>query len=48
MIIIRGSTDINIYINGINDGGTYSGSGGDIAYKRNQEWETLIILQSDL
>jgi len=30
--IIKGPTDMDIYINGINDGGTYSGTGGDIAY----------------
>jgi hypothetical protein len=30
--IIKGPTDMGIYINGINDGGTYSGTGGDIAY----------------
>jgi concanavalin A-like lectin/glucanase superfamily protein len=30
--IIRDSTDMDIYINGINVGGTYDGSGGEIAY----------------
>jgi len=31
-IVFRGATDISIYINGIDDGGTYSGTGGDIRY----------------
>jgi hypothetical protein len=30
--VLRGPTDISLYINGIDDGGTYSGSGGSIAY----------------
>ena len=30
--IIRGATDMSIYINGIDDGGIYSGSGGDVSY----------------
>jgi concanavalin A-like lectin/glucanase superfamily protein len=30
--IIRGEMDIDMYINGINAGGTYSGSGGSIEY----------------
>jgi hypothetical protein len=31
--IIRGATNMSIYINGIDDGGTYSGSGGVLAYR---------------
>ena len=30
--VIRGATDMDIYINGVNDGGVYSGSGGNVAY----------------
>jgi hypothetical protein len=30
--IIRGPQDMDIYINGVNDGGTYIGSGGPLAY----------------
>jgi len=30
--IIRGATDMSIFINGIDDGGTYSGTGGDVSY----------------
>ncbi len=30
--VIRGATDMDIYINGRNDGGTYFGSGGSIKY----------------
>ncbi|MEM7370788.1 MAG: LamG-like jellyroll fold domain-containing protein [Bacteroidota bacterium] len=30
--IIRGATDMDIYINGINDCGTYTGTGGVLAY----------------
>jgi concanavalin A-like lectin/glucanase superfamily protein len=30
--IVRGPSDMNIYINGINDCGTYSGSGSTLAY----------------
>lgn len=30
--VMRGATDMDIYINCVNDGGTYSGSGGSIAY----------------
>lgn len=29
---IRGATDMSLYINGANDGGTYSGSGGALTY----------------
>ncbi len=28
----RGATDMSIYINGVDDGGTYSGTGGALAY----------------
>jgi hypothetical protein len=31
--IIRGPFDMDIYVNGVNDGGTYSGTGGVIDYK---------------
>ncbi len=30
--IIRSSTDMDIYVNGVNVGGTYTGSGGPLAY----------------
>jgi hypothetical protein len=30
--VIRGATDMSIYINGVDDGGSYSGSGGSLAY----------------
>ncbi len=30
--VIRGATDMDIYINGVDVGGTYSGSGGNISY----------------
>jgi hypothetical protein len=30
--VVRGATDMEIYINGIDDGGTYSGTGGSLAY----------------
>ena len=30
--VIRGPTDMSIYVNGMDDAGTYSGSGGDLAY----------------
>jgi len=30
--VARGATDMSIYINGVDDGGTYSGSGGSLAY----------------
>ncbi|HEC82661.1 MAG TPA: DUF2341 domain-containing protein, partial [Thermoplasmatales archaeon] len=30
--IIRGATDMDLYLNGVNDGGTYDGSGGSIHY----------------
>lgn len=33
--IIRGPLDMDIYINGSNDGGVYSGSGGSISYNNN-------------
>jgi Concanavalin A-like lectin/glucanases superfamily len=32
VVVIRGATDMDIYINGVNAGGTYTGSGGKIAY----------------
>ncbi|MDW3651060.1 MAG: LamG-like jellyroll fold domain-containing protein [Bacteroidia bacterium] len=31
-VVIRGSFDMDIFINGVNDCGTYSGSGGPMAY----------------
>ena len=34
-LVIKGPTDMTHYINGIADTGTYSGSGGDIAYTPN-------------
>ncbi|MCP4614055.1 MAG: hypothetical protein GY845_35660 [Planctomycetes bacterium] len=30
--IIRGATDMSIFINGLNDGGRYSGNGGEVLY----------------
>lgn len=30
--VIRGATDMSLYINGIDDGGTYSGTGGRLVY----------------
>ncbi|OGG57577.1 hypothetical protein A2853_01780 [Candidatus Kaiserbacteria bacterium RIFCSPHIGHO2_01_FULL_55_17] len=30
--VIKGATDMNIYINGVDAGGTYTGSGGSITY----------------
>lgn len=30
--VIRGATDIDLYVNGIDDGGSYSGTGGSLAY----------------
>ncbi|MDF1498837.1 MAG: LamG domain-containing protein, partial [Patescibacteria group bacterium] len=30
--VIRGPSDIDLYINGVDDGGTYSGTGGSMAY----------------
>ena len=33
--IIRGATDMDLYINGVNDGGSYSGSGGSLLYSAN-------------
>jgi hypothetical protein len=30
--VIRDQTDMNIYVDGADDGGTYSGTGGDLAY----------------
>lgn len=34
-IVIRGATDMDIYVNGRNDCGTYNGSGGGISYSGN-------------
>lgn len=31
-VVIEGSTDMSFYINGADDGGTYSGSGGSLVY----------------
>jgi hypothetical protein len=33
--VVKDEQDMNIYINGINDNGTYSGSGGPLAYSSN-------------
>jgi len=33
--VIRGATDMDIYLNGVNDGGTYSGTGGAMVYNTN-------------
>ncbi len=33
--IIRGETDMSLYVNCLDDGGYYSGSGGDLAYTTN-------------
>ena len=33
--VVRGATDMTIYINGVDNGGTYSGTGGSIAYSAN-------------
>ncbi len=30
--VVRGATDMDVYVNGINDGGTYSGAGDGVAY----------------
>jgi len=30
--VIKGATDMDIYINGVDDGGSYSGTGGSLAY----------------
>jgi hypothetical protein len=35
IIIIRGSQDMDIYVNCVNDGGTYSGTGGSLSYNSN-------------
>ena len=34
-VVLRGAEDISIYLNGIDDGGTYGGSGGALAYSSN-------------
>lgn len=34
-VVIRGATDMDIYVNGRNDCGTYNGSGGGISYSGN-------------
>ena len=31
-VVLRGPTDISLYIDGVDDGGTYSGTGGALAY----------------
>jgi len=33
--VIRGAEDMDIYINGVRDGGSYSGSGGSLRYSSN-------------
>lgn len=30
--VVRGATDMDVYVNGVDDGGTYSGTGGSLAY----------------
>jgi hypothetical protein len=30
--VIRGATDMDVYVNGVDDGGSYEGSGGSLAY----------------
>jgi len=35
--VIKGPTDMDIYINGVDDGGTYSGSGGSLYYTANND-----------
>ena len=30
--VVRGETDMNVYVNGAEDGGSYSGSGGSLTY----------------
>jgi len=30
--VVRGATNMDVYINGVDDGGTYSGTGGSLAY----------------
>jgi len=30
--VVRGPTDMDLYVDGIDDGGTYTGTGGDLAY----------------
>jgi hypothetical protein len=30
--VVRGETDMSVYVNGVEDGGPYSGSGGSLAY----------------
>lgn len=34
--VIQGSTNMNLYLNGVDDGGTYSGTGGTLAYSSAQ------------
>ncbi len=34
-IVIRGATDMDLYVNCQNDGGTYNGTGGSLAYTEN-------------
>jgi hypothetical protein len=33
--VIRGPTDMSVYVNGVDDGGAYSGSGGPLVYNTN-------------
>ena len=35
VVVIKGATDITFYINGSDDGGTYSGNGGNLTYSEN-------------
>jgi hypothetical protein len=32
--VVRGTKDMSLYINGVDDGGSYSGTGGSLAYSR--------------
>jgi len=36
--VINGPTDINLYINGVDDGGIYSGSGGSLTYSTSNSY----------
>jgi hypothetical protein len=36
--VIRGQTDMNIYVDGADDGGTYNGTGGDLVYSSDNSY----------
>jgi len=36
--VVRGPTDMDLYINGVNDGGYYEGSGGSLVYSNNNSY----------